>query len=54
MDIFAYFRLYRRMFAGEWVYIYDRRLGVCHWTPSLWLSQNRWLHEYQVLDYECW
>lgn len=54
MDIFAYFRFYRRLSGGEWAYIYDQRLDLYHWVPTWWLKRNRWDYEYDILEYECW
>lgn len=54
MDIFAYFKLYRRLSGGEWTYILDSRIGLYHWVPTWWLARNRWFGEYEVIECECW
>ena len=52
MDILAYFQLYRWWCQGEWVYVNDSVMGVCHWTRPTWLKENRFLYQYKVLDYQ--
>lgn len=54
MDPFAYFKLYRWLMGGEWVYILDQRTTVYYWTRPVWLRDNRFRSEYEVVHYENW
>ena len=54
MDILAYLQLYRWLVKGEWVYIRDNTMSFCYWCRPMWLRDNRWRGQYDVVKYEHW